>query len=351
MNIRSRLSAGLLLVVLGFASAAPAVPQTLDSVNVGALLSVSDAAFLIADKKGYFHDAGIEVKFTTFDSAAQMVAPLGTGQLDAGGGAPSAGLYNAIAQGVNLKIVADRSSSGPLNSGYGLLPLVVRKDLVTSGKFKTIADLKGMKVGEPAKGSASIATIQRLMQKANLNYSDVQHVFLGFPNQVVAFANGGLDASILLEPWGTQAVRSGYAVKIAGDDTWYPNQQIATLIYSDEFIAKRPDVAKRFMIAYLKGLRYYADALKGGHIAGPNAADVLAILNESMKVTDPTIFSDMAASWVDPTGHVNVASLKYDYSVMKDNGLIPTDVNIDNVVDNSFVDNANRVLGPYKPKR
>ena len=347
----SGIAAAAILIAGVLAPAAPARAQNLDIVNVGALLSVSDAAFLIADKKGYFKDAGIAVKFVTFDSAAQMIAPLGTGQLDAGGGAPSAGFYNAIARGIKLKIVADRSSSGPLNSGYGLLPLIVRKDLVTSGKVKTFADLKGMKFAEPAKGTATIATIVKMLQKGGLKYDDVQHVYLGFPEQVAALSNGSIDATLALEPWGTQAVRSGAGAKIAGDDTWYPNQQIATLIYSDDFAIKRPDVAKRFMVAYVKGLRYYVDSLKGGKIAGPNAADVIAILNESIKVTDPTIFRDMAASYVDPTGHVNVASLKYDYGVIKDTGLIPTDVNLDSIIDMSFVDYANGVLGPYKPKK
>jgi hypothetical protein len=39
-----------------------------------------------------------------------MVAPLGSGELDVGGGTVSAGLYNAVARGINLKVVADQAS-------------------------------------------------------------------------------------------------------------------------------------------------------------------------------------------------------------------------------------------------
>lgn len=332
------------------AAARPARAQSsLDVVQVGSLLSVSDAGLLIADRKGYFRDVGISVNFHTFDSAALMVAPLGTGQLDAGGGAPSAGLYNAIARGINLKIVADRSRSAP--GGYGLLPLVVRKDLVQSGRYKTFADLKGMKFGEPAKGTATIATIVKLLAKGGLKYSDVEHVFLGFPAQVAAFANGGLDATLALEPWGTQAVRSGVGIKIAGDDTWYPNQEIAVQIYSADFATKRADVAKRFMIAYVRALRLYNDALKGGHLAGPAADEVIAILGTDIKVSDPSIFHEMAASAVDPNGHLERGSLLYDYGVLKEEGLLTGDVSLDTVLDLSFVENANRVLGPYRARK
>jgi NitT/TauT family transport system substrate-binding protein len=347
-----RVSRRRLIALTAAALAAPAAglrAQGLDLVTVGALLSVSDASLLIADKKGYFRDAGIQVKFQNFDSAAQMIAPLGTGQLDAGGGAPSAGFYNAIARGIELKIVADRSRSGP--GGYGLLPLVVRKDLVQNGKFKTFADLRGLKFAEPAKGTATIATIVRLLAKANLKYDDVQHVFLGFPEMVVALSNAGIDAALMLEPWGTQAVRSGFGVKIAGDDTWYPNQEIAVLIYAGDFTTKRPDVAKRFMVAYVKALRYYADALRGGHIAGPNADDIIGILAGDIKVSDPSIFREMAASTVDPSGRVDRASLAYDYGVIKDNGLLTGEVSMDKIIDLSYVENANKVLGPYRPRR
>src|SRR5580700_6753613 len=57
--------------------------QTLDTVNCGKLVGVSDAAFYIADKKGFFREAGISVNWTTFPQSQAMVAPLAAGQLDA----------------------------------------------------------------------------------------------------------------------------------------------------------------------------------------------------------------------------------------------------------------------------
>ncbi len=61
---------------------------------------------------------GIDVEFTSFDSAAKMIAPLGTGQLEVGAGSPTAGFYNAVARGLDVRMVADKGSMPP---GYGYL--------------------------------------------------------------------------------------------------------------------------------------------------------------------------------------------------------------------------------------
>src|SRR5438270_4366207 len=82
------------------------VAQT--TVRVGITNVSTDVGFFIADKKGYFRDEGLNVVFTEFNSAAKMIAPLGTGQLDVGGGTVSAGLYNAVARKIDIKVVADK---------------------------------------------------------------------------------------------------------------------------------------------------------------------------------------------------------------------------------------------------
>jgi NitT/TauT family transport system substrate-binding protein len=100
--------------LMGLAFVFCATAQAADvPVTVGATNAASDAPIYVADKKGYFSDEGLAVTVTNFRSAADMVAPLGTGELDAGAGSPSAGLYNAVLRGVRIKIVADKASSPP----------------------------------------------------------------------------------------------------------------------------------------------------------------------------------------------------------------------------------------------
>src|SRR3954451_22301138 len=231
------------------------------AVRVGIAQASSDVGLYLAQKKGYFQAEGLNVSFIPFDSGARMVAPRGPGQLDVGAGSVSAGLYNAVTRGISIKIVADKGSTPP---GYGFQPLLVRKDLVDSGRFKTLKDLKGMKIAGSAPGSASTSTLNEALKKAGLRYSDVERVFLGFPQHVVALQNKAVDAAMTTEPSATRAIKSGAAVRVMGDDAIYPGHQLAVVLYSGRFIKDNPDAARRVMRAYLKAARFYNDALREG---------------------------------------------------------------------------------------
>ncbi|MEO5787219.1 MAG: ABC transporter substrate-binding protein [Casimicrobiaceae bacterium] len=319
----------------------------LTNVRVGIAQASSDVGFFIADKKGYFKDEGIAVTMTPFDSAAKMVAPLGAGQLDVGAGSASAGLYNAVARGIEMKIVADKGSTPP---GYGFQPLLVRKDLVDSGRFKTLKDLKGMKVAGSAAGSASTSTLNEALKKAGLKYDDVERVFMAFPQHVVALQNKAVDAALTTEPSATRAVQSGAAVRIMGDDEIYPNHQLAVVLYSGEFIKKNPDAAKRFMRAYLRAVRDYNDALSGGKLAGPQAEEVIAILTEYTLIKDPAVYRAIHAQGTNPDGQVHVPSLKNDLAFYKEHGDVKGNITVEQVLDTSFAEAAVKDLGPYKSK-
>lgn len=319
-----------------------------EKVRVGIVNSSSDAGFLVAEKKGYFKQEGLEAEFTPFDSAARMVAPLGAGQLDVGGGSASAGLYNAVARGINIKIVADKGSTPP---GYGFQPLLVRKDLVESGKYKSLKDLKGMKIAGSAPGSASTSTLNEALKKAGLKYHDVERVFLAFPQHVVALQNKAVDAAMTTEPSATRAVQSGAAVRVMGDDEIYPNHQLAVVLYSADFVKSRPEVARKFMRGYLKGVRDYNDALKDGRLAGPAADEIIRILTEATEIKDAAIYRAITPNGCNPNGHVHVPSLKNDLEFYKADKQVESNVTVDQVVDNSFVDWALKELGPYKPRR
>jgi NitT/TauT family transport system substrate-binding protein len=344
---RSVFAAQLGCIVLSGSLTSPASSQSLDTVNIGSVNSVADGPFLIADRKGYFREVGIRANFINFDSAALMTPSLGTGQIDVGGGAPSAGLYNAIARNIRIKIVADRGTDPP---GYGFSDLLVRKDLVTSGRYKSFADLRGMKVAEPAKGASPLCQLVKLCEKGHISYDDLDHIFMSFSDQIVAYRNGSIDASIGLEPWSTAAVSAGYAVRICGDDAFYPNEQITTVVYGGDFIDKKPDLAKRWMVAYVRAIRFYNGAVRDGHMTGPNAAEAIDIYSEGLKVDKATL-RQMWAAAIDPNGRVNVKSLAEDYAIYKQHGLLTGDVPMSQVIDMSFAEAAVKTLGPSHPAR
>jgi NitT/TauT family transport system substrate-binding protein len=316
-----------------------------DHVNAGIIGAVSDAPIFIAQTLGYFKEQNLDVEFQSFNSAALMTAPLSTGELDCGAGGPSAGLYNAVARGIEVKVVADKATTAP---GYGFNPLMIRKPLIDSGQVKSPRDLKGLTIANVTTGDSSEPTITAALKKGGLTWNDVKHTHLSFPDQVVAMKNGSIDGSILTEPNATRAVEADIAVRFMPSDTFYPNQQIAALLYGGPFITKRADVAKRFMVAYLKGLRYYYGALKDGHYAGPNAASVTKILQENTIVKDPHLYAVMVPNAVNPDGNLNLKSMAYDLSVWRQLGEVTTNVTVEQVIDLTFLDAAIKALGKYR---
>jgi len=338
---RSMAAAGCMLVV---ALTTPALAA--DQVKIGISRTISDAGYYVADAMGFFREEGLEVNILGFNAAAQMIAPLGTGELDVGGGTVSAGFYNAVGRGIGMKIVADQASIKP---GYGYSSLMVRKDLVDSGRYKTLADLKGMKVAIGAPGTGTASALNQTLKMGGLKYGDVEVVYLGFPEHLPAFLNKGIDAAISNEPTMTLEIEQGAAVRIVGNDVTYPDQQTAVVFYSERFIKSRHDVAERFMRAYLRGIRLYNDALKDGRLAGPAADKIIPILTKYTSTKDEAMFRRIIPSAVNPNGEVNIAGLKRDLEFFRELGLIESkDVSADGVVDGSFVKAAVGQLGPYK---
>jgi NitT/TauT family transport system substrate-binding protein len=322
---------------------AAAQPQT---VNVGIYGATSDAPIFIADKKGYFREAGIAVKMTSFQSAAMMVPPLGTGQLDVGAGSASAGLYNAVARGIKIKIVADKASSPP---GYGATKLLVRKDHIDSGRYKSFANLKGMKFAMSAPGVSNTSTLNDALKSVGLKYSEVETVDFTSPmDHVVALKNKSVDASASIEPAPTIAVQNGAAVVIARDDEVSPNHQIAVLLYSEGFVTTKPELAKKFMRAYIRAVRFYNDALRDGRLAGPTAEELIAILMEYTPIKDSAIYRMVTPTGMNPDGQVNVNSLAHDLAFYMEQGLVKEKIKFDELVDLSFAKAVVKELGSYK---
>lgn len=338
-------AAACTIAALAGLSASAALAADLAVVRIGTTSVSTDIGFFIADKRGYFKEEGIDATFTTFNSAAKMVAPLGVGQLEVGGGTVAVGLYNAMGRGINVKVVADKGSIKP---GYAFSALLVRKDLVDGGRYKSYKDLKGMTVAVGMAGTGTASALNEALKKGGLKYSDVNVVDLGFPQHLFAYANKAIDASITNEPTVSRSIKDGVAVRVAGNDEIYPDQQTAVVLYSGEFIKKQPAIAKKFMRAYLRGVRDYNRTLINGKIAGPGADEVLAILTEYTAIKDKELYRSIVPHATNPDGRVNVASMKKDYAFFKEQGLLKSTATVDQVVDHSFVDAAVKELGPYK---
>lgn len=315
-------------------------------VTVGVTGTMSDAPIYIADKKRYFEDEGLNVSVTAFRSASDMVAPLGTGQIEAGAGSASAALYNAVARGIRIRIVADKASSPP---GYGATKILVRKDHIDSGRYRAPGDLKGMRVAMNAPGVSNTVTLNALLSSVGLRYADVETVNMPLPYHVTALHNKAVDAAASVEPAAAMAVRGGDAVAVKSDDEILPNHQIAVLLYSEDFAQRRSDDAGRFMRAYLRAVRFYNGALRNGRLDGPNGEELIAILASATPVKDRDIYKAVTPTGINPDGRVNPQSLAFDFAFYAGQGLIVGKVELGALIDMSFVESALKVLGPYRP--
>lgn len=347
MSIRSDWRLRLLaLAALTLAAFSPAGSEA-QNIKVGFVGTTSDAPFFIADAKGYFKDEGLTVEFVKFDSGVRMVAVLGIGDLDVGGGATSAALYNAAKRDVNIKIVADKART---SKGNAFEAFLVRKELYESGKVRSFKDIKGLRISVNLAGTSEAVLLDKAVKLGGLTPKDIEPVYLSFAQQVTAFQNNAIDAAISAEPFVSYTLKQGTAIKLIGVDEYAPDFQNAVTFYGAKFVKEKPEAGKKFARALVRAMRFYNDALKDGQLKGPNAEEVIGILVKYATLKDEATYREIKSHGVDPDGLVNVESLRESWQYFKDTGQIDGSVPVDAIVDLSFVRAAAKELGPYQPK-
>lgn len=312
------------------------------TVKVGVSPVTSSSAIYIAQERGYFKDAGLNVELVTFPSSgAPMTVPLSQNDLSVGGGNISAGLWNAISQNLGLKLVADK---GSVSEGHCYIALLVRKDHLDSGRYKSLKDLKGFTMALTATNGVSQEIImERFLAKGGLAPGDVKVVKMSYQEMNVAFRTKDLDATIQLEPYLTQAVLEGLAARAGDACEVYPSQQSAAIIYSPAF-AQSGAPAEKFMTAYLRGARDYEDAFR----RGKDRDAVTAILKKHLDIRNDDVWRDMTPAGINPDGFLGTASLEGDLAWYKAKGYLTGAPDLKTAVDHRFVEKALKRLGKYK---
>src|SRR5579862_9083293 len=105
--MRSALCGAMALVAL--AAVAPENAQAQAKIVVGSVPGIAAAGTYIADAKGYFRDAGIDVSIADLASAADAMASLATNQFQVVEGGYSAGYWNALAKDFPIITAFDQS--------------------------------------------------------------------------------------------------------------------------------------------------------------------------------------------------------------------------------------------------
>jgi NitT/TauT family transport system substrate-binding protein len=299
-------------------------------VKTGDLPVISSAALYVAMDKGFFAERGISVETERFASGAKMIAPLSTGQLDVATGSPSAGLYNAVAGGMDFRIVADKGQIRPKHSFTG--GIIVRKDLLDSGKVKSVKDLKGMKIANGAKGIVLDYLLAKVLESEGVAFDAVDVVYLAYPDIVKALASRAVDAAVLPEPWIVQAERQnvGKSFILSEQVPSIATFQIGLIMYSGKFIKERPKVARDFMQAYVKGVKYYNERGLRDHEVATIVSKHTSVPVDTIKATIPH-YADPAAR---PRTQ-DIATLQDWFHQM---GWVKTKVPVDKLVDLSFLE-------------
>ncbi|MBX5490853.1 MAG: ABC transporter substrate-binding protein [Chloroflexi bacterium] len=356
---------GLLAVLLALAACAPAAPTATTrtepaagapaagqtavassatatraaepvTVRFGDIPSTSLAAVYIARERGYFREEGIEVHLEPFDTAESMIPALATDQLDVTGGGVNAGMFSAIARGLPIKIVAGISRNVP---GMSSSALVVRKELIDSGRVRDYADLRGLRIALVSKTSGLGAEFYRVLDLGGLTEQDVDFKQLSFPDATIALTNGAIDAGILTEPFVARLVQSGAGVRWKGADEIYPEHQITALLYGPGFRERYPEAAVGFIKAYIRGAREY-NAIMNSDDRTP----VYRILTEYTPIKDLSIYPVMHPSGIHPDAALNVQSLEADQDLWARLGYIPQKADLQTAIDLQYWQEALRRL-------
>src|SRR4051812_353779 len=282
--------------------AAPAEPTT---VRVFDLQITSSAGNYIGAAKGYFRDEGIQLEFVR-GNTPDMMAMLAASQIDIGAGAIGAGLYNAFARGIEVKVVADHGANLANASAGGL---AIRKDLADSGAYQGVADLRGRKLATTGPGTVVELVLDRLLSAAGMGISDIELVQMGFPDMVQAFDNKAIDAAYYQEPFTTIAVERGLVVRGPLGYDIYPDQQIGVLLFGDKLLGDRA-LAVRYMRAYVRGVRDYVRAMLERDLTAFD--EVVPVLIEYTTVKDRALYEKAIPSGLKPDPIPNIQSIVDD---------------------------------------
>jgi NitT/TauT family transport system substrate-binding protein len=238
----------------GFAIALAALPAAAqDKVKVGVFPVSSSLPYFVALEKGYFKEQNIEPEAVRLIGGPPNVAAMIGNQIDA-----SAVLVTIEGMNANIKKpgVAMYISINSQNQKYQMEQFVVRKGL----EAKSLADLKGKKIMS-APGPANVTMAKAALAAAGLKEGEYSLDQLDMGQHVNAMTAGTFDAGYTLEPNASTMRKMGVASTLeAGVIAKYilgdPNANafVGGAALTTDFINNKPDVARRFTLAWGKAV-------------------------------------------------------------------------------------------------
>ena len=126
--------------------------------------------------------------------------------------------------------------------------------LIVRPNIKSMEELKGKRIGVFRFGSASHLRLLYILPRYGLSERDVTLLQVGdTPERLIALASGSIDATLLSPPDHFEALRAGMKILLNLRELNVPYQG-SGLVTTQRLLAKRRDVARRFLKAYVEAV-------------------------------------------------------------------------------------------------
>jgi NitT/TauT family transport system substrate-binding protein len=243
------------IAALALSAVAPGQAAAQDKVSVGVFPVSSSLPYFVALERGFFKEQNIEPEMTKLMGGPPNVAAMMTNQIEV-----SAVLVTLEGLNANVKKpgVAMYIALNSQTKVWKMEQFVVRNGF----KAETIGDLKGAKLLS-APGPANLNTAKAILAKNGLKEGDYTIDQLDMGQHVNAMTAGTFDGGYTLEPNASMMIKAGVARSleagviskyILGDEK--ADAYAAGCAMTGDFIAKRPEVAKRFAAAWGKAIDF-----------------------------------------------------------------------------------------------
>ncbi|HMT63714.1 MAG TPA: ABC transporter substrate-binding protein [Ottowia sp.] len=237
----------------------------------------------IAEQLGYFKDEGLQVEIPDFAGGAKALQALVGGSAD-------------VVSGAYEHTINMQAKNQPIMSVVlqGRAPqIVMAVSTKTMPGYKSIADLKGKKIGVTAPGSSTAMMASYVLAKAGLKASDVSFIGVGASSGAIAAVKSGqVDAIANLDPVITMLQRDNLIKVVADTRTLKDTQAVyggpmpAACLYTPvKFVQDNPGTTQALANAMVRALRWLQKA-------GPS--DIVKTVPDSYLLGDRALY---LAAW------------------------------------------------------
>jgi NitT/TauT family transport system substrate-binding protein len=246
-------AAAVALVTSGCARGAENAAGGWTTLKVVVAPYLTYAPIFIAADEGFFAEERLRVEPVRIVSSAEGLPALDRGSVDVLGGGLNAALLNAIARGAGIRVVADKGYVDP--EACDSHALMVRRTLAPAGRLRPSA-LRRRRV---AVNRAALTGyyLDTFLRREGVSLGDLEIVDV--PDSILseAFRNGSIEAAVTSEPWITRIERTGQAIVALRATQIVPGFPYGFIVYGRRLREDDPDLGRRFMAAYLAGVRRY----------------------------------------------------------------------------------------------